>query len=280
MDSKKKKGKYAGKIKLVDSHLLRPLLMIPIGILFIVTKNHILGKILLSAILLYFSYFRKKENPLLAKAILIITACMPWLTVMGVAQRQLLLAEMVLMYISLGALLYFNIRYRCSSWEVLSVAAFFMLSMLNASGRYTYVVDGTDMVYWPVYLVCAIAVTVVFVALAVKGILYIKDNRASESIALCILVAIFGFALPLLTVNNLNYVLDKSEPTVYEMVIEETVINRRVKGRTDYYLVFNNSGEKLKMEVSRSKYNQYEAGERLPVALYEGAFNKPYYIVE
>ncbi len=184
MSSKKKKGKYAGKTKGFGSELLKLLFMVPIGILFLALKGSILGRILLSAALLYFSYFWKKENPLLAKVILIIAACMPWFTFMGMSQRQILLSEMVLMYVSIGALLYFNIKYHCSSWPVLSVAAFFIVSMIHTSGRYTYVVDGTDMQKWPVYLAFAITVTVVFIVLAAKSIIYIKDDRASESIGI------------------------------------------------------------------------------------------------
>ena len=135
MGGKKRKGKYAGTTKIVTPKLLRSLLMIPIGILFVVTKNHILGKILLSGALLFFSYFWKKNNPVLAKVILIIAACMPWFTMLGISQRQLLLAETLLMYISIAALLYWNIKCRCSSWPVLAVAGFFLLSMLKMTGR-------------------------------------------------------------------------------------------------------------------------------------------------
>lgn len=280
MGGKKKKGRYSGKIKLVDSQSLRPLLMIPIGILFVVTKSHILGKILLSAVLLYFSYFWKKENPLLAKAILIITACMPWLTVMGVAQRQLVLAEIVLFYGSVVALLYWNIKCRCSSVPVLAVAGFLLILLFDVSGLYIYVEDGTDMRYWPVYLACAVVIALVFAFLTYYDIFYLKDDRISEKVAVCLLAAALGFALPWTTVNNLNYALDKSEPAVYGLVINEKDIYTSSKGATSYYLIVDCNGEELKMEVSRSKYNQYEAGERLPVALYEGAFNKPYYIVE
>ena len=280
MGSKKKKGKYAGKTKVFGSELLKLLLMVPIGILFIALKGSIFGRIVLSTAFLYFSYFWKKENPLLAKVILIIAACMPWFTFMGMSQRQILLSEMVLMYVSIGALLYFNIKYHCSSWQVLSLAVFFMVSMVQTSGRYTYVVAGADMQNWPVYLASAIVVAVVFIVLAAKSIIYIKDDRASESIGLCLFAALLGYVLSSVTINNLNYMLDQSEPTVYEMVIEEKDIDRGPKRKTDYYLVFNYSGEELKIEVSNETFGAYEIGDQLPVMLYDGAFDKPYFIIE
>ena len=280
MGSKKKKGKYAGKTKLFGPELLKVLLMVPIGILFLSLKGSILGKILLSAALLYFSYFWKKENPLLANVILIIAACMPWFTFMGMSQRQILLSEMVLMYVSIGALLYFNIKYHCSSWQVLSLSAFFMVSMIHTSDRYTYIVDGEDMQNWPVYLAAAIVVAVVFIVLAAKNIIYIKDDRASESIGLCLFAALLGYVLSSVTINNLNYMLDQSEPAVYEMVIEEKNIDRGYKSRTDYYIFFDHGGKELKMEVSSETYAAHEVGDTVPVMLYDGAFDKPYFIIE
>ncbi len=279
MGSKKKKGKYAGKVKVMESGWPSWLLLLPIVILLAVLKGSLLGRILLSAALLYFSYFWKKDNPVLAKVILIVTACMPWFTALGMTQRQLLLAETLLMYISIGALLYWNIKYQCSSWPVMAVAGFFLLSLLEISGRYTYVEDGMDMQHWPVYVVCAIAVTVIIGILVFNGVIHLDDDRTSEKVGLCIMAALMGFVLPLVTVNNLNYMLDKSEPTVCELVIDEKNVETS-RHRTDYYLILNNNGQKLKMEVSSSAYYQYETGDKLPVSFYEGAFEKPYYIVE
>ena len=74
--------------------------------------------------------------------------------------------------------------------------------------------------------------------------------------------------------------LDKSEPTVYEMVIEEKDIDRGYKSRTDYYVVLNHRGEELKMEVSNETFGAHEVGDKLPVMLYDGAFDKPYFIIE
>ena len=78
----------------------------------------------------------------------------------------------------------------------------------------------------------------------------------------------------------LNYMLDQSEPTVYEMVIEEKDIDRGYKSRTDYYIFFDHGGKELKMEVSSETYAAHEVGDTLPVMLYDGAFDKPYFIIE
>ena len=278
MGSKKKKGKYAGKTKVFGSELLKVLLMVPIGILFLALKGSILGRIFLSVAFLYFSYFWKKDNPLLAKVILLIAACMPWFTFMGMSQRQILLfGESTTVHTTT---LYFNIKYHCSSWQVLSLSAFFMVSMIHTSDRYTYIVDGADMQNWPVYLASAIVVAVVFIVLAAKNIIYIKDDRASESIGLCLFAALLGYVLSSVTINNLNYMLDQSEPAVYEMVIEEKNIDRGYKSRTDYYIFFDHSGKELKMEVSSETYAAHEVGDTLPVMLYDGAFDKPYFIIE
>lgn len=279
MGGKKKKGKYAGKRKILGPELLGVLLPIPVVILFSALKGSVLGRILLSCALLYFSYFWKKDNPLLAKAILIIAACMPWFTALGMTQRQLLRAETLLMYVSIGALLYWNIKCRCSSWPVMAVAGFLLLSLLEISGRYTYVEDAMEMLHWPEYVACAVAVTVIVGILVFNGVIHLDDDRTSEKVGLCIMAALMGFVLPLVTVNNLNYMLDKSEPTVCELVIDEKNVETSRRS-TDYCLILNHNGQELKIEVSGSTYYQYETGDKLPVSLYEGAFRKPYYIVE
>lgn len=279
MGSKKKKGKYAGKTKLVGPRWYIWLLLIPIVILLAALKGTLLGRILLSATLIYFSYFWKKDNPVGAKVILIISACLPWFAVLGISHRHLLLAETLLLYVSIGALLYWNIKYRCMSHSVQLVAAGFFLLILEAFGRYTYAEDGMDMMHWPVYVTFAVAAAVVVGVLAVNGVIHLEYDRTSEKVGVCIMAALMGFLLPLTTVNNLNYMLDKTEPTVCELLINEKDIETS-RYSTDYYLILDRNGQELKMEVSGPEYYQYEIGDMLPVSLYEGAFNKTYYIVE
>lgn len=276
----KKKGKYAGKRKIIGAELLVVLLLIPAVLLFAALKGSLLGRIFLSAVLLYFSYFWKKDNPILAKALLIITACLPWITVLGMSRRYLMLAETVLLYTSIGALLYWNIRYRCSQLSVFILAFFFLLSTMELCRRYIYAEPVEGMQHWLVYLICAIVAAGLVGFLAFYDIIYLKDDRTSEKVGLCILAAFLGFVLSWSTANNLNYMLDQSEPTAYELVILQKDTDSAPRGGISYYLVLDHFGEDLQMKVSSDQYHASDVGDTLPVMLYEGAFDKPYFIIE
>lgn len=279
----KKKGKYEGKRK-PDKRWLWWLLVIPVYVAVTLLAEHpslqIIWKIILSGAALFFSYFWKKDQPIMAKVILLSVACMPWLTTLGVTQRHLLLVETVLMYVAIVTLLYWNIKEHCSHETVLMAAIFLMVSVVITFSRYTYVDDSVQMRHWPVYLACGILAAVVLGVLLAKGFISLEDDRASENIAACIIAGLLGFVIPLTTVNNINYMLDTSEPTVYELTIGEKETESSSKGGRRYYLIVGRNGQQLEMRVSQSEYYQYEVGDKLPVALYEGALGDAYYIVE
>ena len=279
----KKKGKDAGKRK-TDSSWLWWLLAIPAYIVLMLLMEHPslqpVWKLIFSGTALYFSYFWKKDNPIAAKVILIITACIPWLITLGVPQRYLTLIETLLVFASIAALLYWNIKAHCSHAPVLAVALYTMMSTLKSFQRYTYVDITAELQYWPVYLTCGVATAVGMGYLLSRGYYHLKDDRTSEKVAACIIAAFLGFMLPWVTVNNLNYMLDTSEPTVYELTIGEKNVDNSSKGPSSYYLIVGRNGQQLEMEVTPSEYRRYEVGDKLPVSLYEGALGDAYYIVE
>jgi len=279
----RKKGKYAGKRK-IDSSWLWWLLAIPAYVVLLLLVEfpavQFIWKILLSGAALYFSYFWKKDNPLIAKVILTVAACTLWLTTLGLSPRHLLLIETLLLFVSMATLLYWNIKLYCSHEPVLVVVLYLLISVLQVFRQFTYADPAAEMLYWPVYLVCGIATAAGIVFLISKGYYHLKDNRTSEIIATCVIAGFLGFLLPWVTVNNANYMLDTSDPTVYELTIGEKKVNNSSKGPSDYYLIVGRNGQILEFEVAPSKYHQYEVGDKLPVSLYEGALGNAYYVIE
>ena len=292
MGKNKKKGKYAGKRKR-DNSWLWWLLLIPAWVLFLFLEEspalqpmrdsgayRFFWKALISGWILYIAFFSKKKQPLAVKLVLTAAACTYCLTTLGLSERFLLLTELLIVYISIGVLLYLNIKKRKSSTPLLLVAAFFSVVILEAFGRYTYIDPSAEMRSWPVYLACGIVAAAVIGYLTFHGILRLEDDRTFEKVALCLVAAFIGFLLPWQTRHHVNYIFDHSEPSVYELTVGEKDLQTSSKSGTDYYLIVGRNGQELKMEVSQSEYYQFEVGDKLPVALYEGTLGDAYYIVE
>lgn len=289
----KKKGKYQGKKKDLDRSWLLWLLAIPLWIGFLFLEGSpkfqslrdtlwyiLVWKLLISGVILFFTYFAKQKQTLTAKIILSACACVPWMTMLGCSERFLLIIVTLLAYVLLGYLLYFNVKKRKGNNLVMYIFAYFALIMLEELGTYTYIDQSKEMQYWYWYLTVGIAVGVSFGALAFKEILYLKDGRVSEKVCVGLLAAFMGFVLPWVTVENANYMLDTSEPTVYELTIGEKNLETHPKSGADYCLIVGLDGKEIQLEVSQSEYYQYEVGDKIPISLYEGFLGKPYYIYE
>lgn len=289
----KKEGKYQGKKKSSHNHWLMWLLAVPLWIGFLFLEGspklqslrdsvwYIIGwKLLISGVILFFTFFGKTKQTVAAKIILSACACVPWLVLLGCSDRLFLVVLTMLAYLLLGYALYFNIKKRKSNSLIFFMTAFFTLAMLEKLGTYTYIDESNEMQYWYWYLAVGIVAGVVFGVLAFKEIIYLKDRRVSEKVCVGLLAAFVGFVFPWVTVENANYMFDASEPVIYELTVGEKDLETHSKSGTDYYLIVGLDGKKIELEVSQSEYYQYEIGDKIPISLYEGFFGKPYYIYE
>jgi hypothetical protein len=73
--------------------------------------------------------------------------------------------------------------------------------------------------------------------------------------------------------------LDVSEPEHFEAYILDKEIDSSGKS-TEYEMTVEIGGQQIQLDVSQSVYFRYEIGQNLPVDLYQGFFNDPYYINE
>ena len=162
---------------------------------------------------------------------------------------------------------------------VLFSTLFFGIMVLSAMKDYTYVRNNDAFRYWQISLVLALLMGAAAWYLLVHGYIRLKDDRMSEKVCWCIMAVFASFVLIWATANNLNYMLDLSEPEQFHAVIIDKEIDNSGKD-THYEMTVIIGDEQIQMNVSQSVYFHHEIGQTLPVDLYKGFFNHPYYINE
>ena len=164
---------------------------------------------------------------------------------------------------------------------VVSAGAFFTLFdyLPYLSGDYyEYAKDSGDIHFLLPSILITVAVTGVAVALIIKDKIPIrneKNNTKGTKVAIVILVIMASFGLCWPSFDHLNFALDTSDPVAYEEVIIEKT---KTGGKSpNFYLHMEINGEKRKIDVPRSVYDQYDEGDTFEIYLYEGAFDDPFY---
>lgn len=237
------------------------------------------GKLALSGVILYFAWVSPGHPPRGGQIIMTLMATVFWQTMVIPSNRFVLLCMTVYVFSGIGYLLWLMITKKKSSDPLLLATVFWGIMVLSAMKDYTYVRDNGAFRYWQISLMLALAAGAAAWYLIFHGFIRLKDDRMSEKVCWCILAAFGAFALIWSTANNLNYMLDPSEPERFEMVIVDMEIDTSGKNM-DYEMTLRFGDEEIELNVSQSVYFRYEIGQTLPVELYQGFFNDPYYINE
>ena len=111
--------------------------------------------------------------------------------------------------------------------------------------------------------------------------LYLKKNpekTKKEKITLYISIPLFalmiGYYFGIISVNGLNYALDKSEPIINSY---EIIKLKNGDEESDKAIILID-GKEYSISISDYEYRTLEVGDMLEVYYYEGAFNLAYYI--
>ena len=284
------------KCSRLNNELLRWILLISLwlGVVFVTNLPQlqdlrdsvvyiVVTKAVITGVLLYLTYFRKsKKQPKGACVLLTGYALTPWLALVIPSDRVVLALHLAWMFASIGYQVYLNLKHRENTMLLLCTTAILSV-LLVMSFSQAYVFPDTaawDLPFWPVSVAVMALATAAAVYLVVKGYWYLKDDRTSEKVCLCILVAFVAFMITEFSLWHVNYIFDTSEPVTYELTVEEKDIYTHTKGGTDYILIGTLNGQRLEMDVSQSEYYHYELGDKLPVSYYEGFLGQPYYITE
>ena len=237
----------------------------------------IVVKMIPTGVLLFFAWVAKSRPPKAGQILMTLMAVVFWLSLIIPSRRILLLSVMILVFVGIGYLLYLWFRSGKIHKPLLAATAFFGLMFMQFNMDYTFL-DGKEH-YWQISLVLALVVGAVGCYLMMKGMIVLEDDRISEKICWCFVATFAAFVLFWVTVTNLNYLLDFSQPQQCFMTIADKDIDSSRSG-TYYEFTLVYEGKEIELDVSQSEYFQYEIGDSFSVDLYQGFFGDAYYIAE
>ena len=236
-------------------------------------------RLVISGTILYFTFWGKKKPSWPAMIALVAAAWMPWQKLLLPSSKLMVAYVTLLGFSGVAILVYEQIRFKKHTEPLLYVTAFIILLSISFVQEYTFVENPNGFRYWQLSLISALLCGAAAFWLVFRGILVLKDNRLSERIAFGFCGLMVGFFLMYPLPQNLNYILDTSDPVCYQMPVVDKDISTGGKSTT-YYLRMEFKGQEISMTVSQSDYYRYALGDFVPVTLYQGAFDDPYYIME
>ena len=158
----------------------------------------------------------------------------------------------------------------------IGISIFLMLMLTFTIMEFTFVNE------WQPWLYSLYAMLGLLVVLVVGIYLYNKKHTelTKKQKILNYVCYIFGFSfllylLSALTIVNLNYALDKSEPVINSYEIIE-LTNGSDNDSDSATIVID--GVQLEIAISDEEYHKFEVGDLIEIYYFEGAFNMPYYI--
>lgn len=237
------------------------------------------GKLVFSGVILYFAWLSPHHPPRGGQTIMTLMATIFWQTMVIPSNRFLLLCMTVYSFSGIGYLLWLMITKKKNNEPLMFATMYLVIMVMSAMKDYTYVYDNNATRHWQICMILALLTGAAAWYLMYHGYIRLKDDRTSEKVCWCIMALFCGFVLPWMTINNMNYMLDLSEPERFDMVIVDKEIDNSGKD-TDYEMTLRFRDEEIELNVSQSVYFRYEIGQTLPVDLYQGFFNDPYYINE
>ncbi len=126
-------------------------------------------------------------------------------------------------------------------------------------------------------LLCAVPIVIVCLTAAV--IYLIRNPKTKGKIGICLCVLLFSTVMGFLSISNLNYAFDRSEPEYF--ICEITDMHISYSGRRNRRVNYTfrlklESGQEFQMPVSSSEYKEYDIGDSYKIAVYDGAFGAEY----
>lgn len=238
----------------------------------------IIGKIIITGLLLYFAWVAKSRPPRLGQIIMTLMASILWQGFLIPSERLVILNATVLTFVGFGYLLYLNVMLDKNNKPLCWATVFLFFVLLLQMRYYTYLDGKTH--YWVFSLVMALLAGIVACYFIHRGLRWLLDeDTVLERICVCFVVSFAVFMISWSTANNINYFLDFSEPEEYCMTIADKDIDSSRSG-TYYEFTLVYEGKEIELDVSQSEYYQYEIGDSFSVDLYQGFFGDAYYIAE
>ncbi len=238
-------------------------------------------------LVVYYIWFSKKNRELERKWKYLTTAAAAWFAfrIPFLFQREFVIGDLIVLW---GLAIFCIVRCRFGTKRIEEIFCYeFLFSFLFVSKNILLLHPVDQWLQDKTFVTGLIAVPV-FVALTVAYHFhfakYNPNLKKVGSIAVNVMFAILlGFVFGFFSAQSLNYALDTSTPTEYEYQITDKTISsgHRRRGRSgskSYYLWLETGEGEMKFSVTKGDYENYEIGDVYTVALYDGAFDEPYYI--
>lgn len=251
----------------------------------IITVNAVL-----SAMIGYTIWDYRKEYSLFNKILHYISIITVWLPMIIPWHKAVMMIDIL---VGLIAFCYLTFVLNTYSLNILTYAMYFFV--LRGAGPSLCGYFDTGKVPCIVYVIVGI-ISLIFAVFAFSSANFGYNNkntgRRENGKKHSVITQVIVFAILLLIMfshignitGSVNYAFDFSEPqrittTVIETE-EENVPTGKSSRRIDYYVLAEVNGEKMKIQTTRTVYNQIETGDEIAVLIYDGALSFPYYIIE
>ncbi len=248
----------------------------------------IIENVIITVIICYYSWLRKNKPPLWIRIVTTILGLLFfWLPPFISSNRILCLILTGLFLVAVCILIYTLIRNMANMCTLLYVEVIFYTFGTLSFSEFTEEITKNAFVFIP------IIISIVFTVIATIGSWHIFKRRNpptektkkshKRQVELVILVAfcslIFYWLISYITIDNLNYALDASEPTTHlcEITDKSYKIGRRHQ-RGYHRFKVEIDGENFWIDVTSSQFDYYSVGDDFAVNLHCGFLDESYLI--
>ena len=240
-----------------------------------------------SIILIVLIFYKSSNYKLISKISIAVYLTLYWLGLFFFSGRVNIMIDLVFFYLFIVIGVYELIEQRKHIEDesqrkntimnrFIGISIFLMLMLTFTIMEFTFVNE------WQPWLYSLYAMLGLLVVLVVGIYLYNKKHTelTMKQKVLNYVCYIFGFSfliylLCALTIVNLNYALDKSEPVINSYEIIKLTSESENDSDTATIVI---DGVELEISISDEEYHKFEVGDLIEVYYFEGAFNMPYYI--
>lgn len=244
----------------------------------------IIIKIIFSIILIILIFVKSSKYSLYSKAITGLYVIIFWLSRILLDTRANLLIDYIFMivFMLLGAFELYK-KYKQEKSHKDSFNRYFGIAIFIALGQtFTAILDFT-FVKWGLPWLYALFGDLIILSIAAGILIFYlrkqkeKTKKEKVSLILSVLFGVLfaGYYFSIVTVNNLNFALDNSEPVINKYEIIE--LENGDDNENDSAKVIIN-GVEYEISISDYEYETLKVGDMLEVYYYEGAFGLSYYI--
>lgn len=248
----------------------------------------IVENIIITVIICYYSWLRKNKPPLVIRIVTTVFGVLFfWLSLFISSNRTLCLILTGLLFVAVCVLIYTLIRDIANSCTLLYIEVIFYTFGALSFSEFTEEITKNAFIFIP------IIISIVFTAIATIGSWHIFKRRNTPTakvkkshkkpaefvilVAFCSLI--FSWLISYITIDNLNYALDASEPTTHlcEITDKSYKIGRRHQ-RGYHRFKVEIDGENFWIDVTSSQFDHYSVGDDFAVNLHSGFLDEPYLI--